>query len=280
MFLNGVNLNVKVMGSGPAIVALHGFAGSMSTWDDFVHEARRKYKIIVVDLLGHGGSDSPCDPLRYQVERSGSDIAAILDTVGVAGACWVGYSMGGRIALLTATRMPERFSCLVLESVSPGLISQEDRAQRARSDGILARRITDEGVEAFSRFWEHQPLFATQKSLPREVRERIRNQRLRNSPVGLANALRGAGSGVQQPVHESLPFLKIPVLCITGEYDNKFTAIAKDICNKLPNGRLSIIPGAGHAPHIEKPSAFNKAVLAFLEESNPRTWTPQYEARS
>jgi 2-succinyl-6-hydroxy-2,4-cyclohexadiene-1-carboxylate synthase len=64
-----------------------------------------------------------------------------------------------------------------------------------------------------------------------------------------------------------LPNLKMPVLCIAGEYDYKFRAIARQMCTKLPDGRLSIIPGAGHAAHIERPREFNRDVLAFLRES-------------
>jgi 2-succinyl-6-hydroxy-2,4-cyclohexadiene-1-carboxylate synthase len=174
--------------------------------------------------------------------------------------------MGGRIALLTATLIPDRFACLILESASPGIVSPDGRARRARSDEALARLITEKGVEAFSTYWEDQPLFASQKRLPREVKVRIRNLRLRNNPIGIANTLRAAGTGIQPPVHKLLPRLKIPVLSIAGEYDHKFSAIAKDMCSQLPDGRLSIIPGAGHAPHIEKPRAFNKVVLAFLGE--------------
>ncbi len=266
MLVNGVNLNVKVTGSGPAVVALHGFAGSMFTWTEFVQETRKEYTVITIDLLGHGGSDSPSDPERYSVEHSIADIAAVLDKLGVSGACWLGYSMGGRIALASAALMPNECGCLVLEGASPGLISPKERARRKRSDEALARLIIEEGVEAFLNYWQQQPLFASQKLLPREVQERIRNQRLRNNPTGLANTLRAASPGVQPPVHESLPTLKIPVLCIAGEYDHKFSAIAKEMCSKLRNGHLSIIPGVGHTPHVEKPQEFNRVVLDFLDK--------------
>ncbi len=268
MLVDEVNLNVKAVGSGPAILALHGFSGSMSTWSEFVEEAQKEYRIITVDLLGHGGSDAPSDPKRYRVEQSIADLAAVLDKSDVANACWLGYSMGGRIALGAAALMPERCGCLVLEGASPGIDEPKQRAERKRRDDALARLIMKEGIETFSKYWEQQPIFASQKLLPLEVQEQIRNQRLKNNPTGLANTLRAASSGVQPPFHKSLPNIKIPVLCIAGEYDHKFSAIAEDMCSKLPNGHLSIIPGAGHAPHIEKPEEFNRIVLGFLRESN------------
>jgi 2-succinyl-6-hydroxy-2,4-cyclohexadiene-1-carboxylate synthase len=240
----------------------------MSTWTEFVQEAQKEYTVITVDLLGHGGSDSPSDPERYRVEHSIADIAAVLDKLGVSQPCWLGYSMGGRVSLAAAALMPNECGCLVLEGASPGLISPKERARRKRSDEAVARLIMKEGVDAFSNYWHQQPLFASQKLLPRAVQEGIKKQRLRNNPTGLANTLRAASLGVQPHVHKSLPTLKIPVLCIAGEYDHKFRAIAKEMCSKLRYGRLSIIPGAGHATHMEKPQEFNRVVLAFLGESH------------
>lgn len=177
--------------------------------------------------------------------------------------------MGGRIALLTAVSNPEKFTGLILEGASPGLSSASERKQRARKDEILAQRIVEEGIETFADYWESQGLFATQKRLPKEIREWLRKQRLGNNPIGLANTLRAVGLGVQRPIHKSLPTLKIAVLCVTGSLDRKFTTIAEDICNRVPNGKLTLIRGAGHAPHLEKPEQFNKAVLRFLDELQP-----------
>ena len=265
MHVNGVNLNVKVMGSGPPIVALHGFAGSMASWTDFVHEASRRYKIITIDLLGHGGSDFPKESKRYSAEHTGEDIVAIMTKLGIDSACWLGYSMGGRIALLTAVSKPEKFTGLILEGASPGLSSARERKQRARKDALLAQRIVKNGIETFADYWESQGLFATQKRLPKEIRQWLREQRLANNPTGLSNTIRAVGLGVQTPVQKALPSLTVPVLCITGSLDRKFTTIAEAMCKKLPNAKLSVIRGSGHAPHLEKPEQFNRVVLRFLD---------------
>ena len=267
MLVNGVNLNVKVVGSGPPVVALHGFAGNSSTWKELVQEARKKYTVITIDLLGHGDSDSPSDPERYRVENAVNDIAVTLDKLGFSRACWLGYSMGGRIALVAAALMPDVCCSLVLEGASPGLISPSARARRQRNDEALANLLLKEGIEAFTDRWEQRSLFRSQKSLPHTTQERIRNQRLTSSPIGLANTLRAAGPGVQPVVQDLLPDLKMPVLCIAGEYDHKFTAIARKMCGKLRYGRLAIIRGAGHATHLEKPGAFNRVVLKFIDSS-------------
>jgi len=264
--VNGVNLNVKADGSGPAIVAIHGFTGDMSTWAEFAAEAKKKYTVITPDLLGHGGSEVPNAVARYQMERTVDDIAAVIRELGFPQACWLGYSMGGRIALAAAALAPNACRSLVIEGASPGLLSPNARLRRQKKDEALANLILKDEIEEFTARWAEQPLFSTQKSLPLNIQQRIRNQRLKNNPVGLANTLRAAGSGVQPPIHPFLPNIKIPVLCVVGEYDHKFTTIARRMCSKLQNGRVEVIPKAGHAPHLEKPVEFDSVVFAFLEE--------------
>jgi len=268
VLVNDVNLNVKTTGSGPPVVALHGFAGDMSTWSEFIPEAQRKYTIITIDTLGHGGSDAPDAPERYRMENTVNDIVAAIRKLGFSQAAWIGYSMGGRVALAAAALLPNACRTLVIEGGSPGLMSPSARAQRRKHDKALANFILKKGIEAFTDYWEQQPMFNTQKSLPSNIRDRIRNQRLKSNPIGLANTLRAAGTGAQPSFHEMLPSIKIPVLCIVGEYDRKFTTIARKMCSKLQNGRLTVIPGAGHAAHLEKPSDFNRAVLTFLDGSS------------
>lgn len=268
MLVNGVNLNVKTTGSGPGIVALHGFAGNMSTWAQFIRAAKRKYTVITIDLLGHGRSDTPRSRERYRVEHSIADIATALKQLNISPPYWLGYSMGGRIALAAAALAPESCSGLVLEGASPGLTSRTERAERRRRDQAIARLIMKEGVDAFTDYWEKQPLFDSQKSLPPSVRKKIRVQRRESNPLGLANTLRAANPGVQPPLTKLLPKIRAPVLCVVGEYDSKFVAMGKEMCRKLPNGRLKIVPHAGHAPHIERPREFNRIVLSFLSRLN------------
>ena len=238
----------------------------MSTWSRFVLQGRNRYSIITIDLLGHGRSDSPTASERYSLENCVADITAVLRKLRVPRPFWLGYSMGARIALFAAVSQPDSCRALVLESASPGLVSPNARARRRGKDAALANLIMEKGMEAFSNYWERQPLFRSQRSLPPSAREWIRRQRLNNSPIGLANTLRAANPGAQPPAHKLLPKLRIPVLCIVGERDRKFRIVAKEMCSKLRYGRVEIIPGAGHAAHIEKPLEFNRAVLAFLAE--------------
>ncbi|HWQ28999.1 MAG TPA: 2-succinyl-6-hydroxy-2,4-cyclohexadiene-1-carboxylate synthase [Dehalococcoidia bacterium] len=262
--VNGIALNVEQWGEGRPLLCLHGFTGSASTWAPFAG-AWPGWRIVAVDLIGHGASDAPADPARYAMERAVDDLAAVLEATGVRRATVLGYSMGGRVALHFALLAPERVEALILESASPGIDDAAERAARARSDEELAAFIEREGIEAFVDRWESLPLFATQRSLPADTLARQRAQRLANRPEGLANSLRGMGAGAQRPLRSRLGEIRVPALVIAGALDDRYRALAYEMARSMPQATAVIIPGAGHAPHLERPGDFARAVGAFLD---------------
>ncbi|HLY30226.1 MAG TPA: 2-succinyl-6-hydroxy-2,4-cyclohexadiene-1-carboxylate synthase, partial [Ktedonobacterales bacterium] len=252
--------------SAPTFVLLHGFTGSAAGWGDHLDAfAAAGLRVIALDMLGHGASDAPADPRRYAIEHARDDILAALRALGMQSgeAILLGYSMGGRIALYTALHAPGFFRGLILESASPGLPTAEERAARRASDEALATRIEREGIPAFVDYWENLPLFASQRTLPPERRQALREQRLRNSPQGLASSLRGVGAGAQPYLAGMLPTLTLPTLLIAGALDEKYTALARQMANTLPHARLTIVPNAGHAVHFERPGVFDALASAF-----------------
>ena len=268
--LHGVTLHVEQRGlANPAaqpLVLLHGFTGSAASWGAHLDAfAAAGLRVMAFDLLGHGASSAPDNPQRYRMERCQEDVCAALGMLGVGPgeAILLGYSMGGRLALYLG--FSGYFRALILESASPGLASPSEREQRRASDERLAASIERDGIAAFVTSWEQLPLFASQSALPAEVRERLRSQRLQNRPAGLANSLRGMGTGIQPALHERLPKLDLPVLLLAGELDTKFCAIARQMRQMLPRSSLEIVPGAGHTIHLEQPEQFDKSVLAFCQ---------------
>lgn len=264
--VNGVRYRWRDAGQGPALLLLHGFTGSLHTWDPFLPELARHFRVIAVDLPGHGGTDAPGDPERYRMERCIADLLAILDGLGVDRTAVLGYSMGGRVALHLAAAAPQRVEGLIVESGSPGIADAAERAARIASDRALADFIEREGVAAFVERWERLPLFASQAGLPEPVRASLRAQRLRNRAAGLANSLWGMGAGVQPPLHDRLADLTMPTLLIAGELDEKYVRIVTDMAAHMPNARTAVVPGAGHAVHLERPTEFLRVVTAFLRE--------------
>jgi len=248
-----------------AVVLLHGFTGSRHAWrTDVVRALAAEHTLLLPDLIGHGESEPASRPERFALSEVVDDVCELLDARGIECAPWIGYSMGGRIALGAAVLRPERVSALVLEGASPGLASEADRAARRRSDGELAARIERDGIEAFVEFWTSQPLFATQRRLDPALRERQRALRLGQQPASLAACLRGLGTGTQPSLWDALEHVHVPTLVLAGAEDPKFVAIGEQMCARLPHAMRHIVLDAGHTTSLEQPEAYAKAVVDFL----------------
>ena len=230
----------------PALVLLHGFTQTRQSWRRTVLALGGRYRALAPDLPGHGQA----------VHRTASFAAcdAYLRALPPAGEPFVlaGYSMGGRVALHAALALGIRLRALVLVGASPGLADPAERAARREADEGLAARIEAVGVEAFAREWGAQPLFAGQ---PPRVAAAALADRLRNTPAGLARALRGLGTGAMPPLWDRLGELDLPVTLVAGERDAKFRALAEAMAGRLPASRVVGVPGTGHAPQREAPDA-------------------------
>lgn len=263
--VDGLALNVDRYGMGPPVVLLHGFTGSRTSWYDSVRAIEGEFTTLSVDLIGHGWSGSPPVVERYEMSRAVADLVTMVRKIGFERAIWVGYSLGGRTALQLAVEHPDAVSVLVLEGASPGLATPNERADRIAADEVLAQKVENEGVEAFIDYWQAIPLWDSQKTtLSEPQRVALRQQRLAQRATGLANSLRGMGTGSQAWVGDRLGGLNVPVLLTAGRLDTKFSAIAAEMAQAIPDARLEIIEDAGHCAHLEQPAAFNAVLRDFL----------------
>ncbi|MDO8715777.1 MAG: 2-succinyl-6-hydroxy-2,4-cyclohexadiene-1-carboxylate synthase [Dehalococcoidales bacterium] len=279
--LNNLCLNVEQWGNGlTPIIALHGFTGNASTWVSFSGAAGKGYTVICPELPGHGKSDAPGLPELYDLEHTLHALAEMADKLGVRKAHWLGYSMGGRIALAAALSLSDRMLSLTVESGSAGIATDTERKARVRRDTALANTIERNGMEAFVDYWESLPLWESQSRLPIVVQEKLRAERLANNPVGLANSLRGIGTGAQPYLLDRLAEITVPSLFIAGQDDTKFSATARRMHAAAPGSRLCIVPEIGHAVHLEQPDIFNRTVLDFIGTVDGSTDIPQDRSRS
>jgi 2-succinyl-6-hydroxy-2,4-cyclohexadiene-1-carboxylate synthase len=262
---NGVRFHFTDRGHGNPLVLLHGFTGSSASWWPVIDQLAARHRVIAVDLIGHGRPEAPAEAARYAFDLALDDLAAIADHLGIVPATWLGYSMGGRLALGLALRHPEVVSALILESATAGIADPQECAARHRADDALADQIERDGVASFVDAWEALPMWASQRTLPREARQRQRKVRLANSPTGLANSLRGMGQGRQPSYWHRLAEIVKPSLLIAGEADEKFAGIARNMAGSIPHAALVIVPDAGHAVHLESPVTYTNLVNGFLD---------------
>ena len=258
LVIRGQVMNLKVSGREdlPTIVFLHGFTGSVSTWQEVWDSLEGSFRLIAVDLMGHGKSAKPSDASRYEMAAQLADLDALFAELKLNNFTLVGYSMGGRIALAYTREYPDHVKSLILESTSPGLRTAEERALRVAADLKLAKRIEAEGIEHFVDFWEQIPLFQSQRNLSVEVRRKVREERLGQDEKGLSRSLQGIGTGSQPSYWSVLGEMTCPILLITGEIDGKFVGISREMKNKFPSSVHEIVKNAGHAIHVEKPTLF------------------------
>lgn len=230
------------------MVFVHGFTQTANSWKPIAARfAADGYESIVVDAPGHGGSST----VRADVRR-----AADMLTAQCGAGVYIGYSMGGRLCMHAALMYPHLVRGLAAIGASPGIADEDERATRRRDDDALAVHIEEVGVEAFIDEWLAQPLFA---GLAADAEDRA--DRLRNTPEGLANSLRHAGTGAQGSLWARLHELNMPVLTMAGELDEKFAAIGRQIAAWAPHGRFVDITGCGHAAHLQDPGQ----VIAILQ---------------
>ncbi|PFK33814.1 2-succinyl-6-hydroxy-2,4-cyclohexadiene-1-carboxylate synthase [Bacillus cereus] len=263
--LEGVKYEYEVVGSGEPLLLLHGFTGSMETWRPFISSWSKQFQVITVDLVGHGKTESPEELTHYDIQNVALQMTKLLDRLHIKKAHILGYSMGGRLAITLACLYPGRVRSLLLENCTAGIEMESDRQERCMKDEQLAERIELKGIEAFVNMWENIPLFTTQKNLREDVKEAVRQERLANDPRGLANSLRGMGTGAQPSWWNQLEKFKMPVLLMNGEHDQKFFHILKNIQKRIPHAKFVKIDGAGHAIHVEQPQKFGTIVEGFLK---------------
>ena len=264
--VDGLRWEVRIRGSGAPVLLVHGFTGRGASWGGHATAFTRTFRVIVVDLPGHGRSATAGDPRRMSVERTADDLATILRRLDAAPASVLGYSLGARIALRLAIAHPDVVGRLVLESPSPGIADSGEREARRAADEVLARRIERDGIAAFVAEWEAQPIFASQTALPKPAADRIRRTRLANRPDGLAASLRGAGQGSMEPLVDRLAGVRAPTLVIAGALDDQARPRAELVAAGIPNARFAVVDGAGHTPHDEQPGRFRRIALDFLQE--------------
>lgn len=228
---------------GPAVVLVHGFTQTRASWTVVAQDLAHDHRVLVVDIPGHG-----------EAGRQPADLISGAARLGAAGgrAIYIGYSMGGRLALRLALDRPGLVAGLVLIGATAGIEDRDDRRDRRRADEILAQEIERGGVKAFLDRWLAQPLFKSLTVDPLDLAARRANR-----PAGLADALRLAGTGTMDPAWwEDLSRVRASTLVLAGQRDAKFTALGQRLAAGIGSAaRFETIAAAGHAAHLQDPAA-------------------------
>lgn len=246
--LNGISIHYEDSGDGAAVFLTHGYAATGGMWAPqraALNEAG--YRLITWDMRGHGGSESPEDAADYTEALTMGDMAGLLDLLGVGRAVVGGLSLGGYMSLAFYLAHPERVRALILCDTGPGYRNPEPRGGWNRNAEKRAEAFESRGLEALGRSAE---VLATGGQ--------------HRSAQGLAHAARGMLAQFDSRVIDALPSILVPALIIIGEKDEPFMAGSRYMADKMPDARLEVIAGAGHASNIDQPEALNHVLIEFL----------------
>jgi pimeloyl-ACP methyl ester carboxylesterase len=255
--VEGTRLFYQVQGTGPAVVLIHGGQVDSRMWDDQVAVLARQYLVIRYDVRGYGGSVRP-DRLYSDAD----DLAGLLDYLQVHKAHLVGLSLGGRIALDFALAHPRRVLSLTL--AGPGVAGYEpphgEETDLRMWNIIKAAR--DEGPDKATQLWLKDPFMAPATEQPRLV-PRLQRLARENAHCWLGNPVlqRSPRPLAIERLHE----IKAPTLLILGDRDvPQIAATIEALAKGISGSKKRVIPGAGHMVNMEKPEAFNEALLELL----------------
>jgi len=262
---NGQALAYIDMGprDGQPVLLVHGYTDSARDWFPMIPYLSKGFRLIVVDLRGHGGSGKPeCCYTRYDFAY---DLKLLLDHLGIRRADVVGHSLGSMIAQIFAETWPERTDKLVLISSTGGPSSaptpDEVRQRAAAFDyrgAIRALRDPIDPNSAFMVAWWSSPTYVDPDFLRRQREDAARIP----ARVWLAILDQGVGmSGLQA----TLPFLTAPTLLIWGEKDPiMLPEYRRTLVAALPRAEVKVFAGLGHNPFWEKPQEVAAAINQFL----------------
>ncbi|NNN21395.1 MAG: alpha/beta fold hydrolase [Acidimicrobiales bacterium] len=243
------------------LILLHGFTQQANSFLHLIAEMQKQISIdhpnyvleaITIDLPGHGANKD--------IELSPKELADQIATLGPAHI--LGYSLGGRSALLCAILHPEKVNSLILISATAGIEDPSEIKKRREDDFQLANEIFnlgDERLEEFLEKWLSSPLFSNIKSKQDEI-----ELRKSNSAKGLAYSLMNHGQASFEPLWNRLIEVKARTLILNGSADEKYCAIGKKLQEEIDQSRQLIFQDLGHSLHLESPSKVTREVLAFI----------------
>jgi pimeloyl-[acyl-carrier protein] methyl ester esterase len=245
-------------GSGPDLVLIHGWGLHGGVWESVVPLLEPHFRVLRVDLPGHGGSD-------WSNEKTLDEMAGSVLAVAPAAAAWLGWSLGGLVATRAALLAPARVRALLLLASTPCFMRRSDWqcAMQPELLDTFAADLQQDYLRTLNRFLALQVRGSDNGGT---VLRMLRNQLLAKG-VPSQDALQ-AGLDILRntDLRGEVGKLACPVLLVTGERDTLVpVAAAGAVADLMPNAAVELIAGAGHAPFIAMPRAVAGLVSSFLQ---------------
>ena len=257
--LGGQRLHYVREGSGPTLLLLHGIGSNSRSFRHQLADLSDGCLVVAWDMPGYGQSDDPPQP--FSMADLADAAASLLDDLGTPSAHVLGHSFGGVVAQMLVHRHRDRVASLVLADTNPGggSLPEPERSARMRQRlDAIANQTPREIAEA------RAPALVSAAASPRLLAE-LTDIMAEIRPGGYAAAAVALGT---TDLTDRLADVRVPTLVVCGELDQVTPPdTSRLLAQRIPDARLAIIPGAGHASNQERPAEFNSVVRAFLTSS-------------
>lgn len=250
---------IRQMGQGPDLVILHGWSMHSGVWQPLAEILAEQFTLHLVDLPGHGKSAWHSDALQID------NLLQQLEQRVPATAHWMGWSLGGQLALAFASRYPGRVSKLILIAANPKFVTAEDwpDAMDEAVFTVFAGQLSTSQRETLKRFVMLQARGAegsreTIQLLAEQTADQVAHPEALQAGLNLLETL---------DLRSALSQLEQPVQCIMGERDQLVPiSLAESLPTLKPHVVIDRIAGAGHAPFISQPQLCANHICGFLND--------------
>lgn len=238
--VGGFSLRVRTTGEGEqTYILLHGFADGLVVWDAVAPDLAKDARVVAIDLRGHDFSGGPEGP--YQWDDLAQDIIAVAAELGIQTATFVGHSLGGMVALLTALKAPDLVQRLVLIGTATEIDAEQENWCR---EIIKAGRMN------------------AMQGIAHAIFGPISRKQIEGKAVPMVELAKLMETLRESPITSRMTGVTCPALVLQGEND---PALSSSLAEALPNGRLERLPGLGHFPHKNDPSRIVSAIQDFTD---------------
>lgn len=255
MTYKNIQVSYSDAGKGTAVVLLHGFLENSTMWSALVPALLRKYRVVCIDLLGHGDTD--CLGYVHSMEDNADMVHAILVELKIRKAIFVGHSMGGYVSLAFAELYPDMVKGMVLLNSTSRADSDERKTNRDRAIQAVKQNYTN-----FVRLSIANLFSADNRERLAPIIEEVKQEALKTPLQGIVASLEGMK--IRKDREVLLHFAPYPILLVLGKKDEvlKFEDNVTQI--EGTSVQLATFPD-GHMSHIENKVELEKTLLDFLK---------------
>jgi 3-oxoadipate enol-lactonase len=255
----GVQLHYTVVGEGPWVTLVHSLASDLTLLDAQAKMLARQFKVLRVDIRGHGKSPAPPSP--YSMQDLADDVQTLFEKLSITQTAWVGVSLGGMMGLMHAIRHPGIITRLVVGDATAGYPESAHVGWRERI-GFVRERGTAAIVQGTLSRWFTADFLQREPAVVAHFAGIIAATPA-NGFIGCAEAIIGYN------VTAKLSQIGCPALIMVGEEDEATPpAMAQALASGIAGAIYAPIGSAAHQANIEQPDTFNMHLETFLVDAN------------